>query len=637
MEIKYELNLTDYWLVIRRRQWVILAVFLAVFIGSIIFTNMQTPLYKAIAGVRIIEHVPVASMQPAYYQSYQTDRMASQEKVITSQAVLEKAARKLGMIAADVSSDKISDACSELQGMIETEREGSTDLIRIVVTSDNPELAAKVANAVAESFQEVDLTERKKQASTLRQFVEEQLALSAKRLHETEDSLKNFQESGKATGLASILQNQLATLENKKLELLKSYTEKYPDVVRTQEQITALKERISLLPESELNLSRLQREVEVTEKTYRAMKEKYEESRISEAEEIGDVRIVDYASVPKSPFSPNKMINKLVGAFIGLVIGIFAAFMLESVDTSLGTIEALENVVKVPVLGIVPYLPKGGAEQPWWWRPLAPLLVYFNRFKKGEEIDLHNLIIQEGGASVMAEAFRVLRTYITLETPKTGSEVLLITSAGPREGKTLICANLAISIAQTGAHVLLVDSDFRRSVVHKLFGLSRQPGLSDLIMGKVKPEEAIRSLFDILTGNMDWDSALQTKGLDHLHILTAGTKVAMASELLEQDKLVPLLDYFKSHYDFVILDSPPVMPVSDAIVLGRLANRVIFVYQAGKTDKRMLVRTIDECKMAGLNVSGIVLNYATAGVQLSSPTYYKGRYRYYSDEGEAKQ
>lgn len=632
---RYEMTLGDYWRIILKRRMVIFFAFLMSLIVSIIYTNSKTPIYETSSVVRITSGPRAFDYEGGggVVSRFSADPLSTLANVATSEEVMRRVVLRLNLLPPDAKADDLNQKAGEIRSSISTSVDGTTGTISIVVTNAHPELAAAIANKTAEIFAEVELHDKTKQARNLRQFIETQLAAYSKKLKYSEDRMGEFRHSGKALGAAVGLEQRLSELEGELALMLQQFTDKHPDVIKMKTEIKQLQERIKGLPTDELDLARLQREMEINDATYRMLKNKYESARMAEAEQVGDVALVQSATVPAEPIAPRKNMNKIAGALVGIVAGILLAFISENLDTSIGTIEDVEQTVRLPVIGVVPYFnPK--AEEKQWWRFDRALLEFFKQHKDVVP-DGSYLLINQDSFSTLSEAYRILRTFIEfIMGDKTGQgKILLFTSTGPQEGKTLTSCNLAIVLAQGGKKTLLIDADLRRPMVHRLFGLKRMPGLSDVLMGTISLEDARQTMADILVGETSqWDHLLASKMLDRLEILPSGTKTTTPAELLNSDAMKSLIAFARQQYDYVIIDTPPVLPVTDARTLGLLADGTFFIYRAGKTARRALTRAREELNLAGVKVRGIILNQATPEVTLTESYYYN----YYGDPKPAK-
>lgn len=633
-------SLSDYWLIIRKRKWVVILCFAAVYLSVIFHVQRQTPVYRATCSIRMIERKSASDMitQMVSYTSY--DVMASLSKVVLGRPIIEKVVYELGLADKHTPPEKLDDIILGVQKSAKTEKEMGENILNITVENKDPRLAAKITNTIAEVFIKADMEEKNELARNMRIFLEEQVAIAKQRLTDTENKLTSFREKGAVSGIGVTLQNDIANLERQNLELKKIYTEKYPDVVRINEQIGRLKKELQTLPESEIEYARLVREVEVNEASYRLLQGRLEGVRIAEAEKVPDVKIVDPAMIPRSPVRPNKQLASLLGLVVGLVIGVFMSFVVETLDTSIGTIEDLQSLLKIPVLAVIPYInPQSKEKKAWDWLLHLPLLN-FKKKKHGaisEDIEhmKQQLLIRFPQKSSATEAYRILRTNIKIEELlKNDRRILLVTSTIPKEGKSITSLNLALALAQNGHRTLLVDCDLRKAVLHKVFGINKEPGLSDILLGVSKPEVAVRNFIDIMLGDESFPDAVKVPGLDNFHLLPCGQILTNPAELLDSEKVREVFSSLKSQYNFLVLDCPPVLPVPDTIILGRkVAEKVYLVYRAGYTSKMAIVRAKEQLDMAKQSPEGIILNSASPESEIVSDYYHHYYYyRYYSEK-----
>lgn len=636
MPQQYELNLRDYWLIIKKRYVVLAVIFLVVFVPVIIYTNMQKPLYQARASVQLIERKTVGGLLTELVTVKSGDPLLTQSKVITSLPLLEKVVIELGLAGGQPSAAAVMGWARALQGMVSTDIVTGTNIIYIVVTHSSPQMTADVANKISEIYIIENLKEKNKQSRNVREFIEKQLEEISTRLMASEDELARFKEIEVPSGVALPLQNKLMELEGERGDLLQKYTELHPDVKNTEDQIAQIKERLKTLPQKELKYGRLVREVEIDTRIYKELKEKLETARISEAEKIEDVSLVDRAVPSGTPVSPNKSLNYSLGAMIGLMLSFAGIFLVEQLDTSIGTIEDVESYLKLPVLGIIPYLRIKNEKETGFMRGL-----WTKEFKGKEKYERirNQLIIHYSSSSPIFEAYRILRTNIQKEVfkeEKIQGKILLFSSSGPEEGKSISISNLAVAMAQGGLRVLLIDADMRRAMIHRIFGLKQEPGLCNLLRGSIELKDAVRTFADLLTGEMGVNEALKIPGLDNLSILAAGSFPSIPAELLGSPEMAALLENLRSKYDIILIDSPPVLAVADAIILASKTDGVILVYRVGKTARAVLFRTKTQLVESGAQVKGIVLNNISPQMEMHYGYYYYYKYygKYYTSPQE---
>ncbi|MDO8137896.1 MAG: GNVR domain-containing protein, partial [Candidatus Brocadiales bacterium] len=431
---RIELSLWDYLLVIRKRLLWILITFFCVLGGSIFYTFTITPVYQAVATVRITERkVPVEPIPTTTVWMSYTNPIESEVEVITSAAVMEKVARKLGLLREDATQKEIESQTAFVRGTIFAKSVKDTDAIRIVVQHTSPTLAARIANTTAEVYTKEDFQRKIKQATAVREYIEEQVKIVREKLHQLEEELKQAKESGEVTGVGEILITRLTTLERDKSEFLGKYTMKHPKVASIEDQINDIKKQLQTLPEGEMRVARMVREIGVQGRVYEGLMTKLSEARIAEAEKVEEVQILDHASIPTSPIKPKMLPNAGAGAGAGIVLGFLIAFLIESLDTSLMTIESVEALTGLPVLAVIPFIKIPKKKE----RPRNhPAKVSKSILQIRQQ-----LVLFQKEDDPILEAYRTLRTNIQLKR-QPHQKVILITSSLPVEGKTVTVCNL---------------------------------------------------------------------------------------------------------------------------------------------------------------------------------------------------
>ena len=383
------------------------------------------------------------------------------------------------------------------------------------------------------------------------------------------------------------------------------------------DKLSHLQEENKLLPEKALQLVRLQREVDLQASLYSQLKEKYQETLIAESSKVEQVSIVKPAVPPDKPSNiPSKLLIVTTGLVMGLIIGFLFAFMAEIFDTSMGRIEDVEEVLQVPVLGVIPLLED---EETLTRKKTA-------KHRQPERTRTRDLVTHFKPGSMGAEAFRALRTNLQFLRVDTKGKTYLITSAFVQEGKTVNAINLALIMAQAGNKVLLVDADLRKPLINKYYGLAISPGLTDYVLGNYHWHELTNTISDIMLGNFGVDDILKTPGMDTLHIITAGTKPPNPSEILASQRFKEFLNEAGNIYDFIFIDAPPVLPVADASDIATLVDGVILVYMTGKIGRGVLRRVKGNLENVDAKLTGVILNKIKSDV---GPEYYQYHSYYY--------
>ncbi|MHB8092072.1 MAG: polysaccharide biosynthesis tyrosine autokinase [Syntrophales bacterium] len=439
--------------------------------------------------------------------------------------------------------------------------------------------------------------------------------------------------------------------------LLLSYTDKFPRVVELQNQIREvvksmqsqlvaqtkaldsdmkeLKIQISQkqgllqqVPEIGLELVRLERERSIALEVYTLIEKRYQEALISEAERVDEVQIVKPALEPIAPINPTKVgTNIMLGMIIGLVLGIVFAFLIETFDTSIGAIEEIEEFLSTKVVGMIPFLNLEDVRD--------SIKVGMPADASEASIKRHfQLISHFLPSSTLAENYRALRTNFSFLTIEKEAKVIVITSTYQGEGKSTVISNMAITLAQSGHKVLLVDGDFRRPTVARAFGIAQIPGFTDVILGNYDWKDAVRSISDLMIGKMTIDEVTLTPGLENLFLMTSGSGAPNPAELISSKIVTDLLVQMKAAYDFVLIDAPPVLAATDATVWSAKADAVIIVYQVGRVARGALRRAKSQLDHVKAQMLGIVLNGVKAEISpdFTSEDKY---YYYYGDYGKS--
>ena len=624
---KYELNVRDYLRILRKRRIIVIVTFVAVLIGTVIYLSTQPVIYESSTTIKIEERKTVAGLLTEWILYSPADLMESETKLIKGYEIMKKAALSMGMINERSDLEKINGAVGQLQASIVTDRIEGTNMIRIIATSDTAKKAMDMANAVVVAYIEENLSGKAKQVKHARQFIEEQLSSLEGRMKTSENRIRQFGEDASDVRLAAPIEKKLTELQFELAEVTQRYTDKHPKVLQLRDQIKDIESQIRGFSGKEIEYAGLLRETDVNRKLYSMLREKLEEARITEAQKVSDISVVDPAFLPGSPISTNKRLALIVGALMGIVLGASFAFVVETLDTSISTIEDIESMVKLRVLGMVPPISKEHRK-----KKKKGIIedIKEKLFPSGKSFEEENepiyLIAHYEPTSTAAEAFRNIHTNLKLDpTQKT----ILITSSGPREGKSSIASNLAVVMAQSGMKTLLVSADLRRPSLDKVFGIRREPGMNEFITGAVGLKEVLNDIVDIMVGDMNFDDIRKTPGLDNLSIIPSGRLSYNPAEILKSKEVKSLIGKVKSRFDVIIFDAPPVLPVTDASLLAPSMDCVMLVYEIGRTSREALVRAKIQLESVGTKIAGVVLNHTQSETEAAiSYPYYKYKYGY---------
>ena len=435
------------------------------------------------------------------------------------------------------------------------------------------------------------------------------------------------------SGAVLALKTELSALQKEEALLAESLGDRHPEMVRVRGQIRSTQEKIrgeirnvaraaeseyrtALAREARLQASlesvkneaqaanrksieyvALKREVETNRQLYQDLLTKTKQTGLETELKTTNIRVIEKAETPRRPVSPKKARNYQVAVILGLLVGIGLALGFEHMDNTFKTPEDVQEQLRLPFLGMVPDV---------GLKPTAagriPQLV-------------------KSPNSAVADAYRVLRTNLIFSSaPDAPGRVILVSSANPGEGKTTTVANLAVSLAQNGAKVLAVDADLRRPTLHQHFGVTKTPGLSDLIVGKSAASQAIHST--------------KVKGLQ---VLPCGYLPPNPAELLGSPMMKQIVDALRAHYEWVLIDTPPILAMADTPVLCPLVDGVVLVIAAESASKPAVMRAVDQVQSVGGKIVGVVLNK----VNLERNSYYYSQYygeyyRSYYAESAAK-
>jgi polysaccharide biosynthesis transport protein len=385
-------------------------------------------------------------------------------------------------------------------------------------------------------------------------------------------------------------------------------------VAGLKEAIEQYNKQLRLLPDTELELARLQRAYEMNERVQSMLTEKYEDAKISEQAKMGAIRMVDEATLPTSPIKPRKMVNMLIGLMLGLVGGIGAAFIYHSLDIKLRTLDDMENYVRSPILGTIPYIHVSESDI----EELEGMIQKSEgEEKKQLQMSQYNMIARlitfYAPKSPVAEAYRTLRTNLISKRPKEGPLTVLITSSGPREGKSTSNANLAIALAKMEAKVVLIDLDLRRPMIHNLFNRKKERGCSEFLIDT----------------DTKLDDIVKQTHIPNLDVITSGLVPPNPSEIISSKRMDEFFDALRAKYDYILIDSPPIIAVTDALIIAKKVDMIVLVVRVGVTDRQIIKRTNEILSTVDIKLTGAIVNGIEVQKYYSGYGYYYYYYYYY--------
>jgi len=385
------------------------------------------------------------------------------------------------------------------------------------------------------------------------------------------------------------------------------------------------------LPSRGLQLARLQREVTLRQEVVAVLEEEYQNALIREADKVEEVTILQWAITPTIPLNPNHPLKRaFMGIVLGLVLGVVFAVVAETLDTSIGTIEDVQEYTDAQVVGVIPFIQVDEVEASLRRRGQGDMDRRTLQRKA-------QLVAYFDSQSNLAETFRTLRTNIEFASVEKGVKGLMVTSSTSEEGKSTVVANLAMTMAQLGKRTLLVDCDLRKPAVARLFGLDKEPGLTEVIVGNYQWSEIVRTVTDIVTGGMGMEDIMQTQGISNLHIITSGSVPPNPAELLNSRKMNEFIEAVNQAYDVVLFDAPPVLHVTDAAILGKNVDGALMVYKVGDIPRTSLRRSVNLLRSVEVELLGIVLNGIRAEISTDYQDFGYGSYYAYGRDVAERQ
>jgi succinoglycan biosynthesis transport protein ExoP len=519
-----------------------------------------------------------------------------QMKVQTSEEKLVRYQKDKGIVGIDEKQNIVTAKLDELNKELisaQSDRIQKEANYKLAASGDPSVFAKLSTGSLLEKLQaqQVDLETQYAQATT-------QFGTSYPKVAELKSQIKQVQAS--------------IAIEQKRL--LAKVHDEYLASVQREKLLTSVfdqqKQEANKLNESAIEYTSLKRDSDSNRQLYQSLLQRLKEASVTAGLRSNNIRVVDAARVPIVPAKPNVRHNIILGFLLGLAGGIGLAFLQESLDTTVANLDELSSITALPALGTIPLQLTGNGKR----RHLKAAL------SATDQSELSGPIAYVKPKSEAAESYRALRTSILLSTFGAPPKVILVTSALPQEGKTTVSANSAMVLAQKGSRVLLVDADLRRPGVGKALGIRASAGLSTVLSGVDKIEDAI----------------VPFPHLSNLQILPAGPIPPNPVELLGSSVMKDYLARWRNEFDHIIIDTPPCLSVTDSVVLSVEADRVILVARSGQTPKAALRRASGLLMQVNARVMGIVLNAFNVHSADGYYYYYGSKYanRYYQQSEE---
>ncbi len=606
-------QLEDYLRAFWTHKWLILVTTLALSGSTVIYMNQQPNIYRATARIvietqspRVVQFQEVNPYPTASFQGF----LQTEYRVISSRAVVSRVIDELHLASFPPFS-QVKDPTSALQGMISVDPVRGTKLVDISVTGTKAELIARIANAVADAYAQLNLERRREMTAGGIQWLQDEVTKMETKVRNSQLALQNFMEQHGSVDFGEEQQNTIlqrlqalnATITDtrkQRIEAEAKYREKHPRLLELQAKEQELQLALFDQEQKALEMNRLSiqynnllREAKTTESIYNVLLTRLKELAVQEGMQTNNVQIVDHAMLPEAPIGPARRSHVLTAVLLGAAVGCGLAFLFEYLPKTIRNRRDFERVLEMPFLGHVPQ-------------------VRISHKHAASE----TLFLISSPKMPVSESIRAIRTTLEFLLPNNQACTLLLTSALPEEGKSFVSMNLAIALQELGRRVLLVDGDLRRPSLHRFFQVGLEPGLSAYLQDKAGLEEIIQV----------------SPTANGLSVVPAGLTPSQPTDLLSSPKLRLLLEKWKQEYQYILIDSPPVLVAADSAVLSSLVDSTIFVVRATRTHGEAALAGKQRLADVGAKLIGGILN----GAHLEMERGYRYYYYYRSEQRDQK-
>lgn len=492
-------------------------------------------------------------------------------------------------------------AVSTLLSQYEVAEKGKgTGILRLTYQGTEKSHITQVLNEILVAYNEQNIERRTAETAQTLKFLEDQLPELKQQLDIAEREFNRFRQQYNTVDVTKeselyltqsvTLETQKAELEQKVAEASAKYTAEHPIMQQMNAQLTAINKKINeldgtlkRLPELQRQYLQLFREVEVKQQLYTGLLNAYQQLRIAKAGEIGNVRIVDTAVEPIEPIKPKRLQILILSVFLGGFLGTLLALLRNMLRSGVKDSTQIENELDLPVYATVPRSPVQESR--------------IKLLKKKKDIPI---LAVKNSDDIAIESLRSMRTAIHFALSSAKNNIIMVSGPAPEVGKSFISTNLATILAQSQKRVLIIDADLRRGYLHKYFNQQAQPGLAEYLNGQTELSQVIK--------------ATEVSGLD---VIVRGKSPANPSELLSTTQFSAMLNQLSEQYDHILIDTPPILAVTDGIIISQHAGVNLVIARYAKTQMKELELTINRFEQAGVKVNGIILN----DIQRSSAGY----------------
>ncbi|EMM0927542.1 polysaccharide biosynthesis tyrosine autokinase [Raoultella ornithinolytica] len=504
-------------------------------------------------------------------------------------------------------------AIADLQELLSVADQGKdTGILVLSLTGDDPVQIERILDSISSNYLAQNIARQAAQDAKSLDFLNQQLPQVRNELDVSEDKLNQYRRQNDSVDLSleakSVLDqivnvdNQLNELTFRESEISQLYTKEHPTYKALmekrktlQDEKVKLNKRVSTMPETQQEILRLSRDVESGRAVYMQLLNRQQELNISKSSAIGNVRIIDNAETQPKPVAPKKILIMLVGFILGAMVSTSVVLIRVFLRRGIETPEQLEEI-GINVYASIPVSEEFSKKN------------IKNGIQSKKPHPQQGFLALENPADLAIEAIRGLRTSLHFAMMEARNNVLMISGASLNAGKTFISSNLAAVISQTGKKVLFIDTDMRKGYTHKLFGVTNDCGLSDLLSGKTDVNKAIKKIPMI--------------GFD---FISRGMAPPNPAELLMHKNFSDLISWASGHYDLVILDTPPILAVTDAAIIGSYVGTTLLVARFELNTPKEIEVSIKRFEQSGVPIKGCILN----GVVKKASSYYGYGYSHY--------
>ena len=477
-------------------------------------------------------------------------------------------------------------------GLTITEQGKNSGIIQISYQGPTPQYVTEVVNHIEDAYLQQNVERRSAEAQRSLEFLRQQLPELKDKVNAAQQALNAYQMKKGSVDVSQeteLILQQSVSYESQRVQLLQQrqealqrFTDQHPvvraldaQIAQIEKEEAELKKRTSALPQMQQEILSLQLDLDVNTQLYTSLLNSAQQLEVAQAGTVGNVRIIDYAIQPGAPVRPKPLLAIALSLSLGLFFGVALVFVQKALLKGVDQPEEVERVLGIPTFATVPFTPA----QRRLWRLVE-------RGEEGEHI-LANL----DSENPAVESLRSLRTSLHFALVEASNNVVMLTGPSPGLGKSFVSVNLGAVLAQSGKKVVVMDADLRRGHLHRYFGMPAAPGISDYIAGDVGEEAVVR--------------ASTREGLS---LVSNGTAPPNPAELLLHERFSGLVNWLSSRFDYVIIDTPPVLPVTDAAIIGRLAGSTMVVLKAAEHPMRVIEETVRRLRNAGVQVRGTLFN-----------------------------